>query len=406
MAVPSREVSIHKACRLLLASLFAAPMAALAFPTFETRLTAVVIDETSRQPLPTVYFVADEHHRMSGLGHGSVHRCIRSAAAIGRGGRAELTLPKAEMRPIERISGERHTRSFAYSPGYCTLPTWTEKSGESTFKARRNTDPPEQRIRYIASVLFGQVLDRCATEESRDSTGVRAAMVAELLEEAKTVAGTPYERFLAARLAAAASGSRSAVRLPATRGFAIVDTARPALSINWNTVNTTCKDCSRIEAPVVSITQAPPASPVLGVVCRVAGECDLDRRNERGTTYLAELIEAADAAKVAMMLAAGADPNVERHPGGPTGLDLLLGEAGQWYGARLAAAIDTLKVLAADGRATVRPGSRPSWEARATSNSQAGEIAMQLGRLPARAAYVAACTFDGSSSALWDPGTR
>lgn len=400
MAIRSREVNVHKACTLLLASLLATPMGALALPIFETRLTAVVIDEKSREPLSTIYFVADEHHRMSGLGHGSVHRCIRSGAAIGRGGRAELTLPRAEMRVIERISGERHTRPFAYSPGYCTLRAWTEKGGESVFRARRNTDPAEQRIRYIASVLFGKVRERSCTPEQPG--GARAAVVAELLDEARAIAGTPYERFLAARLAAAAGGSRSEVRLPFTRGFAIVDTARPARPINWKTINSTCKDCSRIEAPVVGASQ-PMAAPAYRVVCRIEGECDLDRRNERGTTYLAELIEAADSARVAVMLAAGADPNVERHPDGPTGLDLLLGEARQWSGARLTSASDTVKVLASDGRATIRRESRVSWEARATANPQAAEIATLLGRLPERAAYAGVCPFDRNYSGFWDP---
>jgi hypothetical protein len=372
--------------------------AAHALPVFESTRTARILDEATGRPIANVFFVVEQTHRTPAF-HGSAHDCVRSAAVISRGAQADLRLPSSGLGALKRMTGESSERTFAYTPGYCTLPRWKEESGTSTFQARRNTDPPEHRIWYLASVAQS-VPAGCGDTAAADFEAVRGAIVEEIRAEARSIAKTAYERHLADNV-----GKFSIIGEPPMppslrgRGFAIVDDSKRPRPIDWRATNTTCRNCSRIDASVVAApgaVLAEPEPPRYRVVCRDPAACDLDRRNHMGRTYLAELLEEADVEKATVLLAAGADPDVQRYPGGPTGLDALLGIASQQTGGALGRVRDIVKALAADGRATVTPTMRRHWLAVSERGgpAEAGEIAALLAQLKDRPPFASACPLD------------
>jgi hypothetical protein len=115
-----------------------------------------------------------------------------------------------------------------------------------------------------------------------------------------------------------------------------------------------------------------------------------------GRTYLAELIEDTDVEKVMVLLAAGADPDVQRYPGGPTGLDAMFGAASQRTGGALDRVRDIVKALAADGRATVTPATRQHWLAlsQQRGTAETREIAALLAQLKDRPPFAPACSLE------------
>jgi hypothetical protein len=399
-------VALHpRALRLtVVAGLLAAGVAcaAHALPVLESGRSARILDEATGRPVANVFFVVEQSHRTPAF-HGSAHDCVRSAAVISRGTQAELRLPSADLGAFKRMTGESGERSFAHAPGYCTLPAWKEEGVTRVYQARRNTDPPEQRIWYLASVAYS-VPRGCGKGTAPDFEQTLGAILEEIRAEARAAATTAYERHVADSVGKLFAGANPP--MPASlrgRGFAIVDDAQRPRPIDWRASNTTCRNCSRIEAPVVAApgaALAEPSPPRYRVVCRDPAACDLDRRNQTGRTYLAELLEDADIEKAMVLLAAGADPEVQRYPGGATGLDGMLGAASQSTGRALDRVRDMVKALAADGRATVKPITRQQWLAlsqqggAAETRERRGEIAALLVQLKDRPAFAPVCPLE------------
>jgi hypothetical protein len=305
------------------------------------------------------------------------------------------------MAPIARLTGETNLHAFAYTPGYCTLPTWTERFGIHEFRARRNADPREQRVRYIGQVLQ-DLLSRCSQNEAEGTQAARATIVPALVAEARSVAQTPFEHYLVDRIARVGAGkSADETHLPRGRSFAIVEESRLGGPIMWDAVYTTCRACSRIAAPQVRRAGDPPPAPTgpspYTLVCRSENNCDLERRNANGATYLYELIEDADSARMKPLLEAGADPNAERYPGGPTGLDALLQEMREGNAEHAQRALEAIRALARDGRATLRKeagkGMRDfaSRVGDAQRRASLESIAALLDSLPERPAFAPLC---------------
>ena len=392
------------ALRRALAALLAAGLApvANALPVLETNRSARILDEATGRPVAGVFFAIEQSHRTP-VYHGSAHDCVRSAAVISRGLQADLRLPSSDLGAFKRMTGESGEHTFAYAPGYCIQGGSKREGDTSVFRARRNTDIPEQRIWYLASVAQS-IPHGCGKGAAADFEQVRSTMIDEIRGEARSVARTAYERHLADNIGKFGIGGNPPEPLSLRgRGFAIVDDAQRARPIDWQSSNTTCKNCSRIAASVVAapgVTLTEPPPPRYRVVCRDPAACDLDRRNQTGRTYLAELLEDADAGKASLLLAAGADPEIPRYPGGPTGLDVMLAAASRWTGGALDQVRDIVRALVADERATVEPAWRQRWQAviqqaaAPETRERRAEIAALLAQLKDRPAFAPTCPLD------------
>src|SRR5260221_9508261 len=97
-----------------------------AFFSLAQTITARVIDEGTGKPLAPVYAVAWEAYSAPAIGHGSIHRCVRSGAGAGstlEG--AHIALPMASRQGFSGLSGGG-TTVRAYTPGYCIQPQYKE----------------------------------------------------------------------------------------------------------------------------------------------------------------------------------------------------------------------------------------------------------------------------------------
>jgi hypothetical protein len=381
-----------------------------AFFSLPDTITVRIVDEASGKGLAPVYAVADETFTAPAPGHGSINHCVRSGAAVGLSSDgARLALPFASRGGFTGLSGGSQ-RVRAYTPGHCTLPQYSVNGSVQEFRARRNTDPVEHRIRQIGEALQSALEVGCGSVVASGTEEARREITSAMLEEAKGIAKTPYERYLAERVALWASGqSPDNARMPYGRSFAIVEESRLSRPISWNELNTTCRNCQVTAADIRAALGAGKPAPRYSLVCRNPGECGLERRNFNGATYLYELIEDGDAARVRPLLEAGADPNAQRYPGGSTGLDRLLGETHQKGAETAQRALDTIRLLAKDGRATVSAQSSASIRRKASATTDVTHrdlllsIATALDTFPGRATFTPVCPVRQTGQLPFDP---
>ncbi len=376
------------------------------------QFTAELIDVDTGQRLEAA-FVAHEENRydppVKFFRSSPFYDCLRETAVALTASPATLVLPAKSVAATEMMFGERLVGALAYRPGYCLAhaPAWNRafftvagrdgvKDGvtssysprerHATLRTRRDTGPPELRMKYLEYAT--RFLQKCPASPD-DVFDAEARVIAQRMRA--------EIRSIRERLATPLS--------PGGRGFAILYPTEDARAIDWDRANRACApdtaDCSSIRADLALAEGAGPRPlKLLRLICRDPANCDLDRRYTDGKTALYQYIDAADHERVALLLAAGADPNVEREPGGPAGIDALLASALATRPERIPPALLTVRALVGDGRATLSPKTAERLRASpgpepANLDAQIREQYLEIFRLaaalPARAPVAVVC---------------
>ena len=148
----------------------------------------------------------------------------------------------------------------------------------------------------------------------------------------------------------------------------------------------------------------PPRQIPLAIHCRhgAPSACDLNERNASGETTLFAYVSAGKLDEVRTLLAAGADPNVPKRPGGETAIEVALKQVGLNYD-NAATAAQMVDLLAADPRTTLHAPLKEDFAANPSTwylqQSPGRDRLVQrrelLARLPARAAPKPGCEDPG-----------
>src|SRR5438132_2183788 len=185
----SRGAAALVAC----AGLGAAP-AFGAFGFGEASLQVRAIDAASSEPVANAVVLAIERLEWHEF-HATRSSCSRTAAAtLGSRGEAELHPGGAD--PSGPLGSSHHFQVIAYRAGYCagTLQGATRLRG-GELRMAPSSDPAEARLRHLA-LIARQATAACPELAPAWLDPFRAAVLA----EAASLASTPLEKLLAARV--------------------------------------------------------------------------------------------------------------------------------------------------------------------------------------------------------------
>jgi hypothetical protein len=181
-------------------------------------LSVKAVDAQSGEPLRGAVIGATESVFITGF-HSSGSECFRATASILPPGTGSLTLPAASMDASRGKIGARTIEVFAFHEGYCAArpypaASWagfvnsanredprglwgkveTPKEGDTlTIRLTRSHDEPERRLRHLHFV--SRYFSRACNATTREI--IAAPMKKAILDEAHTIAATPYEKQLA-----------------------------------------------------------------------------------------------------------------------------------------------------------------------------------------------------------------
>jgi hypothetical protein len=374
------------------------------------------------------------------------------------------------LKPLDKTpagsADSNYVEVTAYSPGYCAVQTapgrepgfrlgriksdrfdYTGRSikvvseGAITLQTVRHADSAEHRILYLTDVA--QQLSCSHSNWSGETDAARAAMGAAMVAEASAIAKSPYEKFLVRELESAlraapnaADSMEAAVLRPvqaprhgalpmsmliAPEGTPIHwgDGRMPVVAVGRGSAVAAARAAAvpagapagttSGAAPVVAAPAPTPAPPKLRIHCRnkEPGQCDVNERDSTGLTLLHRMINAGKVNEVAVLLEAGADPNIAAWPGAHTALELMLQSATNHqtaYGGaeRLAAKERILDMLVRDGRASLSAEvkahlqSDPAtwWVQDAGVKSFFQSVKEKTATLPVRPAFAPSCPRD------------
>jgi hypothetical protein len=410
-----------------------AAAAQAAVPGLGTSLEVRVLGENG-QPVPGAYVIAREFATI-GQFHGHRVTCTRGDIDTPAGGPHEMRLPPAGMGHLA-IDRTHSTEATAYAPGYCVARSpATDAAGNVQLRGVA-VPGDETRLHYLLRTA-NAIACNAWSERSR---GNAQALVQAMRAEADAIARTRYEKSLVQRLSSQLTGAvslapgdppaipvvvaradafardfvllpeGSLVRFPepgepnqmvvaARRGTAAVaaSAAAPAAGAP--------NRAAPFPAPgTIGIDTAPAATkPRLEIRCRhgAPSACDLDERDARGRTALAQYASDLNAEAVEVLVAAGANPSIDSPLPGADAIEAWMRlvmngtiAAGSPEAVRAIAVIDA---LAASPKATLAPdlksdlASDPSqwryWQANALMLHARGALA----RVPARAQPARPC---------------
>lgn len=266
--------------------------------------------------------IAWEEYFVSHL-HGHSDICFRAAgAAIPPGGGA-VTLPASLN--VQALAAPRTVYSFGFARGHCAWAPRTiafgldqRASPSAPIALLNSADPVEYRLRYLAAVARG-VRSSCFAVADR---GFAAALGAEIISEAQSVAKTHYERFLAVgvrealedgertrisgALANALRHSAPEQAVATLKKVLEFRRASPTLTEQW------CSNgyCQQVQPPKDMFQPVEPFH--------------IDERAEDGYTGLMQAAQSMHIPAMQFLLDEGASVAVLTWPGGIGALDVLL----------------------------------------------------------------------------------
>jgi hypothetical protein len=325
--------------------------------------------------------------------HGHSDICFRTAgAAIPPGGGA-VTLPASVN--LQALASTRTVFTFAFARGHCAWAPRTTAFGldqraspSAPIALRNSADPVEYRLRYLAAVASG-ARSSCLTESDR---GFTAALGAEIVSEAQSIAKTHYERFLALRVREAlAEGERT--RISGALASALrnsgpeqaVATLKKVLEFRRASPTLTEQWCSNGYCQAVQ----PPKD-----MFQPVEPFHIDERAEDGYTGLMQAAQSMHIPAMQFLLDEGASVAVLTWPGGIGALDILLlraekdvnGYAPDGVEGHLLRAIDLLvKAKATLHAQNRRLLSHPeAWRLEARAQAFWSRVAERIASVPAR----------------------
>lgn len=422
--------------RVLLAVALLAPATTLAL--FGTSFKVGVRDAATGQPLDGAFIVAREFATVGRL-HGTDTYCVRADIAPATEPWVTVDLPGAGTDVITRAKA---LEAFAYRPGYCLARTADgaressriqfpvgmpapkdvlDPRKETRLELRRAAQTPLERILYLDELALGLL---CGSNRWSDrSAKAMVDLSTAMLGEARAIANSRYEKSLVQRLEdrlTAARGRPALERVgdplginPAPASFASDFLIGPAdQRVAWHPTQpvVVVSATPRLQAaqPGMAAWSAPglavrpPTAPAALVIhCRHGppSACDLDERGSTGETRLYATVWSGKVDEAKVLLAAGADPNIPKYPGGPTAIEKAL-EALMRDHSNAAQMAQLLDLFAADPRTTLPAALKEdfaadpaTWNAAAHSKQLPALLQRReaLARLPARAEARAGC---------------
>jgi hypothetical protein len=309
-----------------------------------TALPLSVVDAISGQPVPGATVAGSESFYWTGF-HASGTECFRAASTVlpPAGGDGQLALPETDVKS-PRWSDTRHVELFVHHAGYCVdrnaAASWagfvnranrenpqglwgsvpSPKPDETTIvRLLHSEDETERRLRHLAFVARS-IPFSCRELGVAPFAILRAAMNG----EARAIAKTPYEKFLAAQVDRGWDGQKKGLWLPL---------AGPASSGDVRVLRVMIENLRKNPAfdgtfkdPLNNSTITYARSGADGEWSQVF---EMEGHDESGYTALMNAARAMQPAAVRLLLEQDARADTLTGPDGYSVLDVVLSKAAQ-----------------------------------------------------------------------------